>query len=53
MSSSRRLVAAAAIFLLALSAFAVPACEVDSSSRPRAGQPEIVQRAPADAAPVG
>jgi hypothetical protein len=52
MSSSRRL-AAAAIFLLALSAFAVPACEVDSSSRPRAGQPEIVQRSPAPVAPVG
>ena len=45
MTSSRRFFAAAAVFLLALSAFAVPACEVDSSTRPRAGRPEIVQRA--------
>jgi hypothetical protein len=45
MSSSRRLVAAAATFLLALSAFAVPACEVDSSTRPGPGRPEVVQRA--------
>jgi hypothetical protein len=44
MTSSRRLFAAAAVFLLALSAFAVPACEVDSSTRPRVGRPEVVQR---------
>jgi hypothetical protein len=40
----RRLAAAAALFLLAMSVFAVPACEVDSSTRPRAGSPEVVQR---------
>jgi hypothetical protein len=45
MSSSRRLVAAAATFLLALSAFAVPACEVDPSTGPRPGRPEIVRHA--------
>ena len=43
MSFSRSL-AAAAIFLLAMSAFAVPACEVDSSTRPRNGRPEIVRQ---------
>jgi hypothetical protein len=42
MSSSRRLAAAAA-FLLAMSAFAVPACEVDSSARPRAGRPDVAR----------
>ena len=45
MSSPRRL-AAAAVFLLAMSAFAVPACEVDSSTRPRADRQELVQRTP-------
>jgi hypothetical protein len=53
MSSPRRLAAAAAIFLLALSAFAVPACEVDSSTRPHAGRPDVVQRATPPAAPLG
>ena len=54
MSSPRRLAAAAAMFLLAMSAFAVPACEVDSSSRPSAGTPEVAQRTHAShAAPVG
>jgi len=52
MSFSRRLVAASAVFLLALSAFAVPACEVDSSTRPRPGWPEVVQRATPPDAPV-
>jgi hypothetical protein len=45
MSFPRRLAAASAIFLLALSAFAVPACEVDSSTRPHPGRPEVAQRA--------
>jgi hypothetical protein len=53
MSSPRRLVAAAAIFLLALSAFAVPACEVDPSTGPHAGRPEVAQRAIPPAAPLG
>jgi hypothetical protein len=44
MSSSRRL-AAAAMFLLAMSAFSVPACEVDSSTRPRGGYPEAMRHA--------
>jgi hypothetical protein len=35
-----------------MSVFAVPACEVDSSTRPRAGRPEIVQRATPPVAPV-
>jgi hypothetical protein len=52
MSCSRRLVAAADVFLLAMSAFAVPACEVDSSTQPRAGRPEVVQRATPPAAPL-
>jgi hypothetical protein len=53
MSSSRRIAAAAAVFLLAMSAFAVPACEVDSSTRPHAGRPEVVQRVtPQAAAPL-
>jgi hypothetical protein len=43
MSFSRPL-AAAAIFLLAMSVFAVPACEVDSSTRPHGGRPEVVQK---------
>ena len=43
MSSPRHLAVAAALFLLAMSAFAVPACEVDSSARPRAGS-EMAQR---------
>jgi hypothetical protein len=45
MPSSRRLAAAAAMFLLAMSAFAVPACEVDSSTRPRSGYPEAMRHA--------
>jgi hypothetical protein len=45
MSFSRRLAAAAA-FLLAMSAFAVPACEVDSSTRPRAGRPDVARVEP-------
>jgi hypothetical protein len=53
MSSRSRLAAAAALFLLAMSAFAVPACEVDSSTRPRAGSPEMVQLATPPVAPVG
>jgi len=52
MSSPRRLAAAAALFMLAMSMFAVPACEVDSSSRPRAGSPDMVQRATPIAAPL-
>jgi hypothetical protein len=52
MMSVRRLAAASVIVLLALSVFAVPACEVDSSTRPRAGRPEIVQRATPPAAHV-
>jgi len=52
MSSPRHLAVAAALFLLAMSAFAVPACEVDSSARPRAGSPEIAERATPPAAPV-
>ena len=51
MSFSRRIVAASAMFLLALSAFAVPACEVDSSTRPRPGRPEVVQRVDAAGRP--
>jgi hypothetical protein len=53
MSSFRRLAAAAALFLLAMSAFAVPACEVDSSTRPRGGHPDVAQRATPPVAPVG
>jgi len=53
MSSPRRLAAASALFLLAMSVFAVPACEVDSSTRPRAGRPEVVQRVTPPAASVG
>jgi hypothetical protein len=45
MSSPRRL-AASAIFLLAMSVFAVPACEVDSSTRPHADRLDVVQRTP-------
>jgi hypothetical protein len=38
---------------MAMSVFAVPACEVDSSS-PRPMRPDVVQRAtPPAAAPVG
>jgi hypothetical protein len=51
MSSPRRL-AAAAIFLLAMSAFAVPACEVDSSTGPHAGRPDVVQRTTPPPAPA-
>jgi hypothetical protein len=51
MSFSRPLLAAAAVVLLAMSAFAVPACEVDSSTRPRAGRPEVVQRTTPPVAP--
>jgi len=36
-----------------MSMFAVPACEVDESSRPRAGRPEVVQRVTPPVAPVG
>ena len=46
MSSFRRIAAGAALFLLAMSAFAVPACEMDSSTRPRSGKPEIVRQTP-------
>jgi hypothetical protein len=52
MWSPRRL-AAAAMFLLAMSAFAVPACEVDSSGRPHSGH-EVAQRVTTPpAVPVG
>ena len=51
MSSSRRL-AAAACFLLAMSAFAVPACEYDSSSgpggtTPGSRRPDVAELTPA------
>jgi hypothetical protein len=52
MSSFRRLAAASALVMLAISAFAVPACEVDSSTRPRGDRPEVVQRT-TPPAPVG
>ena len=53
MSSPRRL-AAAACFLLAMSAFAVPACEYDSSSgshgtSPHGRRPEVAVRTPSPA----
>jgi hypothetical protein len=47
MSSFRRIAAGAALFILAMSAFAVPACEMDSSTQPRGGKPEIVRQTPA------
>jgi hypothetical protein len=54
MSCSRRLAAAAAVFMLAMSVFAVPACEVDSSTSPHGGaRPDVVQRAAPAAAPLG
>ena len=52
MSSSRRLAATAAILMLAMSAFAVPACEVDSSTRPH-GRPDMAQRVTPSVAPAG
>jgi hypothetical protein len=52
MSSSRRLAAAAA-FLMAVSAFAVPACEVDSSTRPHGNRPDVVRVEPTPVPPVG
>jgi hypothetical protein len=45
MSPFRRIAAGAALFVLAMSAFAVPACEWDSG-RPRSGKPEIVRQSP-------
>jgi hypothetical protein len=53
MSFSRRLAAAAALVMLAMSVFAVPACEVDSSTRPRGDRPEVVERATPPPAPLG
>jgi hypothetical protein len=53
MSFSRRLASAAALLMLALSVFAVPACEVDSSSRPHGSRPDVAQRATPPPAPVG
>jgi hypothetical protein len=52
MSSFRRLAAAAALVMLAMSVFAVPACEVDSSTRPRGSHTDVVQRATPPPAPV-
>jgi hypothetical protein len=52
MSFPRRLTAAAA-FLLALSAFAVPACEVDSSTRPHGARPDVARAEPSPAPAVG
>jgi hypothetical protein len=51
MSSPRRL-AAAALFLLATSAFAVPACEVDSSSHSHGGT-HVAQRPTPPVDPIG
>jgi hypothetical protein len=45
MSPFRRIAAGAALFVLAMSAFAVPACEWDST-RPRSGKPEVVRQSP-------
>jgi hypothetical protein len=53
MSFSRRLAAAAALVMLAMSVFAVPACEVDSSTRPRGDRHEVVQRATPSVSPDG
>ena len=39
MWSPRRLAAASALIALAMSVFAVPACEVDSSTRPHGSRP--------------
>jgi hypothetical protein len=52
MTSFRRIAAGAALFLLAMSSFAVPACEVDSSTRPRSGKPEIVRQTPPPVTPA-
>ena len=52
MSFPRRLTAAAA-FLVAMSAFAVPACEVDSSTRPHGARPDVVRVEPSPALAIG
>jgi hypothetical protein len=53
MSLSRRLAAAAALVMLAMSVFAVPACEVDSSTGPRGSRPDVVQRVTPPVTPSG
>jgi hypothetical protein len=53
MPSPRRLAASAALLMLAISAFAVPACEVDSSTGSRGGRPDMVQHVAPPVTPSG
>jgi hypothetical protein len=53
MSLPRRLAATAAILMLAISAFAVPACEFDSSTGSRGGRPDLAQRVAPSVTPAG